>query len=103
MPNQSVVGPRSRSKSSADIGPSARIRSSTRSAISAFSSRTCGELRLRVARNQANSLAGTSESPFELDRAELAEDVEHGVGAPRERPRRREEVPGDEKTARPRR
>src|SRR5439155_9918298 len=36
----------------------------------------------------------------ELDRAELAEDLEHGAGASLERPRRREEVPGDEKTAR---
>jgi hypothetical protein len=36
----------------------------------------------------------------ELDRAERAEDLEHGVGASLERPRRREEVPGDEKTAR---
>jgi hypothetical protein len=36
----------------------------------------------------------------ELDRAELAEDFEHGVEAPLERPRRREEMPGNEKTAR---
>ena len=35
----------------------------------------------------------------ELDRAELAEDLEHGVGASLERPRRREAVPRDEKTA----
>jgi len=36
----------------------------------------------------------------ELDRAELAEDLEHGVGASLERSRRREEVAGNEKTAR---
>ena len=36
----------------------------------------------------------------ELDRAEPAEDLEHGVEASLERSRRREEVPGDEKTAR---
>ena len=36
----------------------------------------------------------------ELDRAEPAEDLEHGVGASLERPRRREDVPGDEKAAR---
>jgi hypothetical protein len=35
----------------------------------------------------------------ELDRAELAEDLEHGVGAALERPGGREKVPGDEKTA----
>jgi hypothetical protein len=35
-----------------------------------------------------------------LDRAEPPEDVEHGVEASRERSRRREEVPGDEKAAR---
>jgi len=64
IPNQSVVGPRSRSKSSEDSGPSARIRSSTRSATSAFSSRTCGAPRLNLARNHRNSLEGTSESPL---------------------------------------
>ena len=36
----------------------------------------------------------------ELDRAEPAEDLEHGLGASLEGSRRREEVPGDEKTAR---
>ena len=36
----------------------------------------------------------------ELDRAELAEDLEHAVEASLERARRREEVPGYEKTAR---
>ena len=38
-PNQSFVAPASRSKSSDDSGPSARIRSSTRSATAAFSAR----------------------------------------------------------------
>jgi len=36
----------------------------------------------------------------ELDRAELAEDLEHGVGASLERSRGREELPGNEKAAR---
>lgn len=36
----------------------------------------------------------------ELNRAELAEDLEYGAGAALERSRRREEVPGNEKTAR---
>jgi hypothetical protein len=36
----------------------------------------------------------------ELDRPELAEDLEHGARASLERSRRREEVPGNEKTAR---
>ncbi len=36
----------------------------------------------------------------ELDRPELPEDLEHPVEAPRERPRRREEVPGNEKATR---
>jgi hypothetical protein len=36
----------------------------------------------------------------ELDRPELPEDLEHPVEASRERPRRREEVPRDEKAAR---
>ncbi len=63
-PNQSVVAPRSFSKSSDDIGPSARMRSSTRPATSAFSARSRGELRLNVARNHGNSLAGTKERPL---------------------------------------
>ena len=37
---------------------------------------------------------------IELDRAELAEHVAHGIEAPLERSRRREEVPGDEKAPR---
>ena len=138
-PNQSVVGPLSRSKSWDESGPSARIRSSTRAATSAFSASVSCALRL-VPRNHANSLAGTKESPLlyaskivaplveqvapsrvvvrdarvqhevvapprdgdrvELDRAELAEDLEHGVGASLERSRRREEVPRNEETAR---
>src|SRR5207244_500573 len=36
----------------------------------------------------------------ELDRPELPEDLEHPVEASRERPRRREEVPRDEKATR---
>jgi hypothetical protein len=36
----------------------------------------------------------------ELDRPELAQDLPHGFGASRERPRRREEVPRDEKATR---
>jgi hypothetical protein len=35
----------------------------------------------------------------ELDRPELPEGLEHGGGASLVRPRRRQEVPGDEKTA----
>src|SRR5437879_5454957 len=121
IPNQSVVGPRSRSKSSADSGPSARIRSSTRSATSAFSARTRGEFRLRIPR-EPRELAHRDEGEslvvrledlaafvervapggvvvgdprmqheivaptgnrerVELDRPELAEDLEHGAGA----------------------
>ena len=64
IPNQSVVAPPLRSKSSADSGPSARMRSSTRSATSAFSARTRGAFRLNVPRNHGNSLAGTKESPL---------------------------------------
>jgi hypothetical protein len=63
-PNQSVVVPLSRSKSSDDSGPSARIRSSTRSATPAFSARVCADLLLTIPRNQANSLVGTSERPL---------------------------------------
>ena len=140
IPNQSVVAPRSRSKSSADSGPSARIRSSTRSATSAFSSRIrCrapaqgpAEPRELAHRDEGESLVVRLEDlaalveevapagvvvgdarvqhevvaptgdreRVELDRAESAEDLEHGVGASLERSRRREEVPGDEKTAR---
>jgi hypothetical protein len=37
---------------------------------------------------------------IELDRPELAEDLEHGVGASLERSRRRKEVPGDKEAAR---
>ena len=36
----------------------------------------------------------------ELDRPELAEDLQHAFEAARERPRRREEVPRDEKATR---
>jgi len=36
----------------------------------------------------------------ELDRSELPEDLEHPVEASRERPRRREEVPRNEKATR---
>ena len=39
IPNQFFVAPDSRSKSSDDSGPSARIRSSTRSATAALSAR----------------------------------------------------------------
>jgi hypothetical protein len=34
--------------------------------------------------------------PEPLDRPELAEDLEHGVGTSLERPRRRKDMPGDE-------
>ncbi len=62
-PNQSFVGPASRSKSSEDSVPSARICSSTRFATSASSASTfCA--RSLATRNHANSLAGTSESPL---------------------------------------
>ena len=64
IPNQSVVAPRSRSKSSADSGPSARILSSTRSATSAFSSRIRAGRPAQVPRNHGNSLDGTKESPL---------------------------------------
>jgi hypothetical protein len=64
IPNQSVVLPRSRSKSRDDSGPSARIRSSTRSATSWFSAITRGGVGRNCARNQGNSLARTKESPF---------------------------------------
>jgi hypothetical protein len=64
IPNQSVVGPLSRSKSLDDSGPSARMRSSTRLATSAFSSRVRGALRLRFPRNHANSPVGTRERPL---------------------------------------
>ncbi len=63
-PNQSVVLPRSRSKSSDDSGPSARIRSSTRSPASGFSSITAGAVDRDRPRNQGNSLAMTKESPL---------------------------------------
>jgi len=64
IPNQSVVLPRSRSKSCDDSGPSARIRSSTRSATSGFSAITGGGVARNCARNQGNSLARTKESPL---------------------------------------
>jgi hypothetical protein len=64
IPNQSVVAPWVRSKSSAESGPSARIRSSTRSATWAFSARSRGEFRLSVPRNHGYSLAGTRERPL---------------------------------------
>ena len=66
IPNQSFVGPVARSKSSEDSGPSARIRSSTRSATAAFSARAApwkwGPLRPITLLNQGNSLIGTNES-----------------------------------------
>jgi hypothetical protein len=52
IPNQSVVLQRSRSKSRDDSGPSARIRSSTRSATSGFSAITRGGVGRNCARNQ---------------------------------------------------
>ena len=55
IPNQSVVLPRSLSKSSDDSGPSALIRSSTRAPTSGFSSITGGRLPRNGARNQGNS------------------------------------------------
>ena len=64
IPNQSTSVPRSRSKSSAESGPSARIRSSTRSATSAFSARTRGGSRYNVVRNHGYSLVATKESPL---------------------------------------
>ena len=64
IPNQSVVGPRSRSKSIEDSGPCSRIRSRTRVATSAFSASTSGAYRPNLARNHGNSLAGTRESPL---------------------------------------
>ena len=136
-PNQSVVAPRSRSKSSDDNGPSARIRSSTRPATSAFSARTRDAFRLKVPRNhgklarrdereslvvrledlaalveevapggvvvgharvQHEVVAATGDRErIELDRAESAEDLEHGVRSSLERTRRRERVARDEK------
>jgi hypothetical protein len=36
----------------------------------------------------------------ELDRAQPTQDIKHGVGATDKRPRRREELPGNEKAAR---
>ena len=140
IPNQSVVVPRSRSKSSDDSGPSARIFSSTRSATSAFSASVRGAL-LVDGRAEPGELAGRDEGEalvvrledlaafvqqlapgglvvgdprvqhevvraagnrdrVELDRAEPAEDLEHGIGASLERSRWCEEAPGDEKAAR---
>ena len=64
MPNQSVVAPCARSKSIDDNGPSARIRSSTRSATSGFSAITRAPCRLQVPRNHGKSLVGTKESPL---------------------------------------
>ncbi len=65
MPNQSVVVPRSRSKSSADMGPWVRMASSTRSATSAFSVIVrAGLSLLTIARNHGNSPAGTKERPL---------------------------------------
>ena len=54
-PNQSVVLPRSLSKSSDDSGPSARIRSSTRLPASGFSSITAGVVDRARPRYQGNS------------------------------------------------
>ena len=64
IPNQSVVSPFARSKSSADSGPSTRIRSSTCPATSAFSARTRAPVCLQVPRNHGNALAGIKESPL---------------------------------------
>ena len=63
-PNQSVVAPRSLSKSSDDNGPSARMRSSTRPAASAFSARMRDAFLLEVTRNHGSSSVETSESPL---------------------------------------
>ena len=53
------------------------------------------------ARVQHEVVASTGDREgIELDRAESAEDLEHGLGTSLEGSRRREEVPGDEKTAR---
>jgi hypothetical protein len=66
IPNQSLVLPLSRSKSAEESGPSARMRSSTRSATAAFSASAaawnCGPLRPAFTRYQGNSLAGTNDS-----------------------------------------
>jgi hypothetical protein len=83
-PNQFLVGPAERSKSSDDSGPSARIRASTRSATAALSARAAA--------------AGDGDR-VGLDRSEPSEDLQHPVAAG-ERPRRREEVPGDEEATR---
>jgi hypothetical protein len=140
IPNQSVVGPRSRSKSSEDSGPSAPIRSRTRLGhlgvlvedlrrapaqpraepreLARGDEREPLVVRLedlaalveRVApvgvvvadarvQHQVVAPAGDRER-IELDRPELAEDLEHGVGAFLQRSRRRKEVPGDEEAAR---
>ena len=56
---------------------------------------------VRDARVQHEVVAPTGDRQgVELDRAESAEDLEHGLWAALERSRRREEVPGDEKAAR---
>ena len=63
-PNQSVVAPCARSKSAEDNGPSARIRSSTLPATSAFSAMTRAPCWLQVPRNHGKSLVRTKESPL---------------------------------------
>ena len=63
-PNQSVVAPCSRSKSSVESGPSARTRASTCSATSAFSASVRAGARLRFPRNHGNSLVRTKDSPL---------------------------------------
>ena len=124
--------------------PSARIRSSTRSATAAFSARRPGvepgplaahdmtEPGELARRDERQRLVGRLEDltafvehvapgglvagdarvqhevvvpagdrdRVELDRPELAQNLQHGVGASRERPRGREEVPRDEKPTR---
>jgi hypothetical protein len=142
IPNQSFVGPASRSKSREDNGPFARIPSSTRSATVTFSARAAAwnrrPFRPELERNQKlahrderQRFVGRLEdlavfvqlvAPIglvvgdtrvqhevvvpagdrdrvELDRPEPPEDLEHAVEA-RERPRRRKEVPRDEKATR---
>ena len=65
-PNQFFVGPLCRSKSADDSGPSARMRSSTRSATAALSARAAawnrGPLRPQLRRNHGTSLARTNDS-----------------------------------------
>ena len=71
-PNQSVVAPRSLSKSSDDNGPSARMRSSTRPATSAFSARMRDAFLLEVTRNHGSSLGGDERESFVVRLEDLA-------------------------------